>query len=851
MRTFILLILCIYLNFFGEALSKGGRQAVSRPEPAGEGWEPSKIEVHATIGSDSVVLTEGDCSYIFPTWIRTFSAWCKNGCFKAIDNVCHDYVYSFKDEYSEECLCARQVTVCDRSVAIDGNLLGCVKSSLLPMPPPFYKTLLTKIGVFIVPMQSSTYTNPSMRVIVKDGKSLSGYNIAYSGQISPTETVYSTDDKAPIIVSKDLSKYQTCVKVINVLNAESPNKAKICFNRYGSEYSGRLQYDASSDTLTVGGRKIAHFRPSVISGTNTGRCMGPLCKNGFFLAGYVCSRNPDSRNSTSQSVQLSGEKAVCEGSGLIIGDDGSMKCKDSSKPLCPPEYLLKMRYIEDNSSNLVCALDLASLPEQYYSVLGGKAKFFKMSVRKFVPYSLVDEANNRWVPAKKDALEIAHTAQDVLDTLEFIPELMIYRRQDGRQTLFYKYEERRVFCFRGDLDGNGGCRKPFYDLESIPVGSTSYVETVFSDLGGKAFFLPADSGTNKYSQNSCGGGLCYVPATPFQRNLCVFEQKHSRCFEYQAPLPRSSGTKSDITGLPFHVADVPKMQELDKEQKCDLFAIEAIGGGSAGTEDTSGSSGEYISVAVSAKDFMDSLMEGKVLLPVVGLGGTEECPDGQDSRLYVCDKLRECSGTETDISGCGYIPYGDDGGKKQPSDPSVASGSGVKSKGTPVSGGKDEPGSASVDKDAQDRHNQQYIKDHCKVIIAAQGGKQSKQDIEDIVRFGSEFEALFMRGIRIESIAGKKASYATDVMLPYSDVLEGRGMYVSSDNSVSKEQLLDDGKEGRPQICTSLKYGRGGYPLKIKRNVQRNSYNGTDPIILDGWPGVIRIQCQMLHKPKQ
>ncbi|ABD46333.1 hypothetical protein [Neorickettsia sennetsu] len=835
LKKFLLLLFFLCLCSPKEAFCKS-KQPVSLPEYDPEVFVESAINVYSTITSDFVTLTADDCKYIFPTNVRAKAAWCDKSCFKKPTEVCTNWSSSESVNYTKECLCARQVTVCDKKMAINGIELGCVMLLPLPMPPTFFETLGHLPRVTVVPVRSSDYMHPKLRVVISTSNDMSTYNVDYPDPTdykSHRQVLHSEGGKAgPIVVERRLTRGKICAKVVQVFGRETEAQLEHCFNRYGStNYSG-LRICESGSGLCIDNKTIPYFRPLIIKKEERDKCAGPLCQKGFFVGGYICIENKSEGSDNEKT------SSICGDGKFSIGGEGDLRCQNEGVEVCPSGYQVKLRYVNDLEGNLLCPKDVLSLPQEYMTVVNDRVRLFRENIKKFVPYKIKDGES---VPSEEHALDIPHTEQSVLDNLTFNRQTGFYKAESKARVITYRYEEQVVFCLEGDLDKKGGCNRPFYSLEHLSQG-VQYATTRFSNFKGVAFFLPNDYDKNKYSLNQCGGGPCYVPATPLHKGLCFFEKEDGLCHDYRAIIDSPEKGGGQEVKAPndrekgLNSVDVDPFGEGRNSAYagCDMVEIEALGGGSVGTSSSGGNSGEYVAVRMITKDFMNILTSDKVLLPIVGLGGGEKADenDGGDSILYVCDK---------------------DSFEKHYNER--------------VDGDKDEKcdSGSSVDSDSgclkADHYSQKYLKEHCSILIAARGGKARQTDAPEkdaFNRFGSEFEDRFVNKIYKPSIAGKMALSQCLSSVPYYDLKTRQPSYTAPEEAVctvleheneeQKNALAQAGLHPDKQWVgckKSAKYGRGGCPAEY---CVQGKPGSPDKVQQNGGAGVIRVRCQTFKK---
>ncbi|WP_448605751.1 hypothetical protein ACJZTR_03195 [Neorickettsia risticii] len=839
LKKFLLLLFFLCLCSPRGALCKS-KQPVSLPEyDTGSFVEPA-INVYSTTTSDFVTLTANDCKYIFPTNVRAKAAWCDKSCFKKPTDVCTDWSSSESVNYTKECLCARQVTVCDKKTAIDGMPLGCVMLIPLPMPPTFFETLGNLPRVTVVPVRSSDYMHPKLRVVVSTLNDMSTYNIDYPDPTdykSHRQVIHSEGGKAgPIIVEKRLTRNQICARVVQVFGGESEAQREHCFNRYGStDYSG-LRICESGSGLCIGKKTIPYFRPLIVKKEEQDKCAGPLCQKGFFVGGYICVENK-SEDSGSEKTH-----PICGDGKFSIDNEGDLHCQNEGAEVCPSGYQPRLRYVNDPDGNVLCPKDVLSLPQEYMTVVNDRIRLFRENIKKFIPYRIKD---GEGMPSEERALDIPHTEQSVLDSLTFDRRTGFYKAESETKVVNYRYEEQAVYCLKGDLDGKGSCNRPFYSLEHLSQG-VQYAVTRFSNFEGIAFFLPDDYDKNRYSLNQCGGGPCYVPATPLYKGLCFFEKEDGLCYDYRAVIDSPAKGGGQKVKAPNYREKAHNRVTIDpfwegengSYASCDIVEIEALGGGSAGSGMSGGNSGEYVAVRMITKDFMNILASDQVLLPLVGLGGGEKDGenDGGDSILYVCDK---------DSFEKRYNPR--------------------------VTGDKDYECDSSSSADGgsgclrADPRNQEYLKEHCSILIAARGGKvhqAATPEKDEFNRFGSEFEDRFINKVYKPSVIGKLALLPCHSSVPYYDLKTRQPSYTEPEEAIctalerenegEKNALAQAGLHSDKQWVEckkTAKYGRGGCPAKYCVRSNADSPDKVpDEVQQGGGAGVIRVRCQMFKK---
>ncbi|KYH12736.1 hypothetical protein [Neorickettsia sp. 179522] len=838
LKKFLLPLFFLCLCFCPKEASCKSKQPVALPEHDQGSFVEPAINVYSTTTSDFVTLTADDCRYIFPTNVRASVVWCDKSCFEKLDDVCTNWSSTESANYTKECICARQVTVCDQKTAINGIELGCVMSFPLPTPPPFFDTLCYLPRVTVVPVRSSDYMHPKLRVVISTSGDMSAYNIDYPDPTdygSHRQVLQSEGGKwGPVVVERRLTRNEVCARVVQVFGGEAGAKRENCFNRYTStDYSG-LRICEGGSGLCIDKKPIPYFRPLIAKKEERSKCAGPLCQKGAFVGGYTCieSKSEDSGNEK--------ESPICGNGKFFIDNEGSLRCENEGAEICPSGYLVRLRYLDDPNGNVLCPKNVFSLPQEYMTVVNGRVKLFRENIKKFIPYQTKDGKN---VPSDERALDIPHTEQSVLDSLTFDKRTGFYKVESQNKIVPYKYEEQSVYCLKVDLDGKGACSKPFYSPGYLSQG-VQYVATQFSTFEGEAFFLPDDHYDNKYSLNQCGSGLCYVPVTPLYKGLCFFEKENGLCYDYRAVVhsPHKDGGQKE---------KAPRVQEKERNDSvlvpfweskneprlnCDIVEIEAVGAGSAGTSTKGGNSGEYVSVRMITKDFMDILASDKVLFPVVGLGSSvDNKNEVGDSILYVCDKdnFEEIYGGNVDRDKDGKCDSGS----------SADGGSGC-SKVNP--------------------HDQEYLK-HCSVLVAARGGsvRQVPQEKDTFTRFGSEFEDRFINKIYKPSIDGKVANSSCVSSVPYYDLKTRQPAYTAPEEAVCT--VLEYESEARKkggstqadlrfderwlECKKTAKYGRGGCPARYcVQGKSDDSHNGSDNVQQSGGAGVIRVRCQSFKK---
>ncbi|QHD65411.1 hypothetical protein [Neorickettsia findlayensis] len=840
LKKFLLLLFFLCLCCCPKDAFCKAKQPVSLPEHDPDVFLEPAINVYSTTSSDFVTLTADDCKYIFPTNVRARAAWCDKSCFKNLDDVCTNWSSAESANYTKECLCARQVTVCDKKTAINGMELGCVISFPLPMPPPFFDTLCYLPRVTVVPVRSSDYMHPKLRVVISTLNDMSAYNIDYPNPMdyrSHRQVLQSERGKwGPVLVEKRLTRNKVCARVVQVFGGETEARQEHCFNRYTSvDYSG-LRICESGSGLCIGKKPIPYFRPLIVKKEERSKCGGPLCQKGAFVGGYACVE--------SESADSGREKEcpICGDGRFFIGNEGTLRCQDERANICPSGYLPRLRYLDDPDGNVLCPKNVFSLPREYMTVVNDRVKLFRENIKKFVPYHTKDGEN---VPSDERTLDIPHTEQSLLDSLTFDKRTGFYKVESKNSVIPYKYEEQSIYCLKVDLDGKGACSKPFHFLGHLSQG-VQYAATRFSNFAGEAFFLPDDHDDNKYSLNQCGDGPCYVPVTPLYKGLCFFEKENGPCYDYRAVVnsPHEGGGQKEKAlrvqekAHKDTVIDPFWDGKNEPRPNCDIVEIEVVGAGSAGTDTKGGNSGEYVSVRMITKDFMNILASDKVLLPVVGLGGSirDDKNDGGDSILYVCDKDN--------------FEESYDGNVNRDKDSKCNSGSSA-------DGGS---GCLKVNP-----HDQEYLKEHCSILVAARGGKvrQVPKRKDTFTRFGSEFEDRFINKVYKPSIIGKVEDSSCVSSVPYYDLKTRQPAYTAPEEAVCT--VLEYESEARKkggsaqadlrfderwlECKKTAKYGRGGCPARYcVRGKSDGPQNGSDNVQQSGGAGVIRVRCQTFKK---
>ena len=580
------LLLTFLLLFYGFAHA-GSKQVVKTPavmnSPAGY-FDPQIEICNSTDSDDCKTFREGDCKYVFPTYVKA---------------------YSKADTRSK--ICARQVSVCG-SAGFNSTNIGCIK---IPAPPPgpvFYDTIAGAPTVNIVPVNSSSSSYAKPRIGVVIGK-FSYFLDVVDGAV---KDVRYGQFQTKFSFLTNLGKKQVCASYLGyggqVKKSDVP-KLHHCFDRFGQTKPRHIDYE--DGVLKIGynpdnvhSKEI--YPKIVLSKSDLAACAEYKCNIGDFAGGYVCKKDGDQKN-------------ICNGGGFTASTDG-LKCENGSD-LCPEDYVLDMQYLQDNQSNMVC-LDGWKPDSARYVMVGDRGnRIFEETRNAFLPYK---EEKRGKIDTQGDLFRIEDASQEDLNKVSDVGG-GVYDI-DGKR---YIYSQINYFCKKTEIK-DGFCQEhaTFFHPESANV--SEYASTPFT-MDFKPFFLPQDDkNANKdYRKNICGKGFCYLPPNLYAEDLCAFKNKPVNCKVINGE-DSDKGLKSSVIKLKEYA------------EKCDFIRFDAIGGGDYGyiknNTAYSGGSGAYARASLSANKI--SLQDYNVIYTKVGLGGKSGDDHGQDTYVYL-SKLDE------------------------------------------------------------------------------------------------------------------------------------------------------------------------------------------------------------------
>lgn len=746
-----------------------------------DGYFDPQIRVYSTVDSGNIILRPKDCKYIFPTNTEGYTAFCSRDCFRNSD-TCEDSRSDKDGYYSIPCMCATQTTVCGSAGISHVIDLGCIKIPGPPAPPVFLDQFAISLMPRIVPVsniEGNSYSHPKIKVIVESGTGKVERVLEGTKNSEKIETVFYPDTngiKFNFKVTTDESKI--CAAYLGYgddVNSNTPPKLEDCFVYPGPKKPTGLDYNGGTNSITVSnnpdGIAIKTVLPkTVLTATDQNACQNIHCEIGDFLGGFICRKGDGNI------------KPICNGGSL----NSDMNCQNGEQ-LCPEGYLVGMGYTEDVAgSNLICVDSWEPKPPMYVMTEDPENKVFTETRYAFVAY------DKNGVRLDDPAVHIEEMEQAELDSIS--PQgLGMYLLNDK----YYKYEKIKYFCHSNNLNGNFCSIDPTITApDSIDAqGKAHYKETNLVTLGGLPYFLPEDSGVNKYSENRCGNTFCYMQPNLYINDLCTFKDQ---------PPCKASIYHIDSQGNTFDSRVTPILGS------CDFLKIEAIGGGAAGSIKSnkahSGSSGGYVSVNVPRAE----LTNYNLVVTVLGLGGSSDDEAGKDTLVYLCKsnyKILNQRNTET------IIKYHD-----------------------------------RIEKALFRNNEEEFIQKNCKLLVTAKGGAADKQIAHNDDPIGSDFKGKLTYIKNFLSVKGKDEENGHNPIVPKPNIkgsLDELDHYFQYDQNVCAiplpmefDQLNLNDQQHDPclqgfNISENKKfYGSGGCASK------------TDKQFFAGTAGAAKVTCE-------
>lgn len=760
------------------------KQPIAKPEgmDSWAGFFDPQIKVYATVTDANITLRPNDCAYIFPTFTLAYRAVCE-----AEENTeiieadqqfakCIESTSTPRKTQTVEFICARQMSVCGWA-GIYGQALGCLHIPAAPPPPPFYEMLMPAINIKITPAKASTFFEPRIRAILS-GATSGGKKQALLHDIEKAGPTISTVN----YINKDY-QFSTQIrgdKICGSYKSDLAGNIENCFLQPGMPKPKIIKDNTAQSRAinftrdTEKGTQQIILREGEIENISKISVLAPEIdyKTRRFNGEFICK---------SLDIEKGQDKPACSDNSV---PKYNFEEKDSAKRLltcgnqpqnCGEGYQLRLQYktAKNSSSNVLCLNGWEPAPAEYLLTVKEKTQQFKEAEYAFVPYKLIGE---EWKKNKNSGnLSIKTSAQELLDTADNIGQ-GIYAFSNGSQT--YRYE------------------RPVYT-------NSQGVETPFISLNKEVpFYLPADEGENKYSENICGQTLCYTAIDPYLQGLCVFIKpiKQVTCFNSPAKEDQAQATevkcRLEMVNVPSLGIDEipPKPEPKGSKEKpgygdyglniketfdCDFLTLEAIGGGASGNIPTagvvdnifSGSSGAYTSATIKG-----SLLKNYQSIAVfIGKGGEAATGNikGQESKIYLCtEKVKKASA------------------------------------------------------------------ENCELLLRAAGGSKDRQVAEnnEETAFGKDFKDKFLYQKNTAGIKGCLSRQNRDN--PLVPVPEARGHAIDTSDSYcapgenyksySETDCAQNGQEQKENIIS----GQGG------------CVSETEGIIKDGHSGMVRIICE-------